>query len=56
MSDIEDRMAAIIKATYDTTGYEDEGRADQAAHEIMALLAELAVPIGYYSIGLRPTS
>jgi hypothetical protein len=38
---IEDQIAAIIKEIYDTTGFEDEGRSDQAAHEIMALLEKL---------------
>jgi hypothetical protein len=36
--DLEDEIAAIIKRIY--SQYEDEGRSDEAAHEIMALVKQ----------------
>jgi hypothetical protein len=37
---LEDKIAKIIKEIYDGTGFHDEGRSDQAAHEIIKLLDE----------------
>jgi hypothetical protein len=39
--DLEDKIAAIIKETYASTEFEDEGRSTAAAHEIILLLAQI---------------
>ena len=38
--DLEDKISKIVKDAYDSTGFEDEGRADGVAHDIIALLRE----------------
>ncbi len=43
--DLEDKIAKIIKDEYASTGFEDEGRATAAAHEIILLIREMEAKV-----------